>query len=199
MSASSTPTSVSCGKLWPLATSCVPITMSTSPAATAASSLRSRSAPPGKSLESTMQRFSGNSSATSSAMRSTPGPQATSVSNVPQAGAGLGRRSAWPQWWHTSAPAKAVLHQPGRAVGALEAMAAGAAERQRRVAAPVEEQQRLLAGRQRRRPWRRPASATATVPRGSASRLQIDRADVGHCRPPNRSGRLSAGNGRARH
>ena len=41
--------------------------------------------------------------------------------------------------------AKAVLDQPARAVRALEAVAADAAERQRRIAAPVEEQQRLLA------------------------------------------------------
>ena len=47
--------------------------------------------------------------------------------------------------------AKAVLDQPARAVRALEAMAADAAERQRRIAAPVEEQQRLLAALQRLR------------------------------------------------
>ena len=41
--------------------------------------------------------------------------------------------------------AKAMLDQPARAVRALEAVAAGAAQRQRRIAAPVEEQQRLLA------------------------------------------------------
>ena len=40
--------------------------------------------------------------------------------------------------------AVAVLHQPGRALRAVEAMAAGAAQRERRVAAAVEEQQRLL-------------------------------------------------------
>ena len=36
--------------------------------------------------------------------------------------------------------AEAVLDEPGRAIGTLEAMAAGAAERQRRIAAPVEKQ-----------------------------------------------------------
>ncbi len=41
--------------------------------------------------------------------------------------------------------AKSVLDQPGGAIGAFEAMAARSAERQRRVAAPVEEQHRLLA------------------------------------------------------
>ena len=41
--------------------------------------------------------------------------------------------------------AEAVLDQPGRAVRALEPVAAGAAEGERRIAAPVEEQKRLLA------------------------------------------------------
>ena len=43
-------------------------------------------------------------------------------------------------------PAEAVVDQPGRAVRALEAVAAIAAQRQRRIAAPVQEQQRLLPG-----------------------------------------------------
>ena len=41
-------------------------------------------------------------------------------------------------------PARAMLDQPGRAVRALESVAAGAAQGQRRIAAPVEKQQRLL-------------------------------------------------------
>ena len=72
-------------------------------------------------------------------------------------GQSFGRRSTWPQWWQTSDAAEAVLDQPGRAVRALEAMAAGAAEGQRRIAAPVEEQQRLLAAARappRPRRWR---------------------------------------------
>ena len=43
------------------------------------------------------------------------------------------------------AAGKAVLDQPGAAIRALEAMAAGAAQGQRRIAAAVEKQQRLLA------------------------------------------------------
>lgn len=39
---------------------------------------------------------------------------------------------------------QSMLNHPGRAVGALEAMAAVAAEGQRREAATVEEQERLL-------------------------------------------------------
>ena len=46
-------------------------------------------------------------------------------------------------------PPEPVFDEPGGAVRALKAMAAGAAERQGRVAAPVEKQQRLLAARQR--------------------------------------------------
>ena len=42
-----------------------------------------------------------------------------------------------------------MLDQPGRAIGAFEAMAAGPAERERRIAAPIEEQHRLLAARPR--------------------------------------------------
>src|SRR5207344_269363 len=40
--------------------------------------------------------------------------------------------------------AETMLDQPGRAVRALEAMPAGAAERQRRVTAPVQKEERLL-------------------------------------------------------
>src|SRR5216683_1408070 len=47
------------------------------------------------------------------------------------------------------AAVEAVLDQPCRAVGALQAEAAAAAQRQRRVAAPVQEQHRLLAGGER--------------------------------------------------
>jgi len=46
-------------------------------------------------------------------------------------------------------PLEAVIHQPGIAVRAIEAEAAGAAERQRRIAAAVEKEQRLLAALQR--------------------------------------------------
>jgi hypothetical protein len=49
---------------------------------------------------------------------------------------------------HKSA-AKAVLDEPGRAIGTLEAMPASAAQGQRRIAAAIEEEQRLLAVRQR--------------------------------------------------
>ncbi len=44
--------------------------------------------------------------------------------------------------------ARAMLDQPGRAVRALEAVAAGATQGQRRIAAPVEEKQRLFMARE---------------------------------------------------
>jgi len=44
------------------------------------------------------------------------------------------------------APGKAMLDQPSRAARALKAMTAGAAQGQGCVAAPVQKEQRLLAG-----------------------------------------------------
>ena len=46
-------------------------------------------------------------------------------------------------------PAEAVIDQPGVAMRTGEAIAAGAAERQRRVAAAIEEEQRLFAALER--------------------------------------------------
>ena len=73
--------------------------------------------------------------------------------------------------------AEAMIDQPGRAVRALEAVAAGAAERQRRIAAPVQEHQALLAALARRRDlrdelWRQPASARRRVD------AQVDRGEL---------------------
>ena len=55
--------------------------------------------------------------------------------------------------------AKAVIDQPGVADRAGEAMAAGAAQGQRRIAAAIEEQQRLLAPLDREAESARPAAA----------------------------------------
>ena len=60
-------------------------------------------------------------------------------------GAGLGRRHDMAAMVAGEAVHQAVLDHPGGAVGALEAVAAVAAQGQRREAAAVEEQQRLLA------------------------------------------------------
>ena len=75
--------------------------------------------------------------------------------------------------------AKPVIDQPGIADGAGEAMAAGAAQRQRRIAAAIEEQQRLLA------PLDRDADLLGQPRRDEAAarrRLaaQIDRLDMRH-------------------
>ena len=75
--------------------------------------------------------------------------------------------------------AEAVLDQPGGAVGALEAMAAAFAQGERRVAAAVEEQQRLLAALHGLR--RLPHEARRQpLPLGRAVRAQVDRGEVRH-------------------
>src|ERR1700691_3800629 len=75
--------------------------------------------------------------------------------------------------------AEAVIDQPGVAVRAGEAEAAGAAQCQRRVTAAVEEEQRLFAaldrGRDRARERRRDEAA-----RRRALDAQIDRLDRRH-------------------
>ena len=93
--------------------------------------------------------------------------------------------------------AEAVFHQPGRAVGALEAVAAGPAERQRRIAPAVEEEERLLAlgqrladgGDQRRR------EVPAALGRVLA---EVDRRDSGSARRGVRSGSTILRSGRRR-
>ena len=70
------------------------------------------------------------------------------------------------------ARAEAVLDQPGVAVRALEAMAAGAAQRQRRIAAPVEEQQRLLACAASARCTASASRGARKRPRGGSSRVR---------------------------
>ena len=74
---------------------------------------------------------------------------------------------------------EAVIHQPGVAVRAGQPIAALAAERQRRIAAPIEEQQRLLAALERhlhglRQPRRHEAPGRRTF------LAQIDRLDHRH-------------------
>ena len=77
--------------------------------------------------------------------------------------------------------AETMLDQPGRAVRALETMAAGPAEGERRVAAPVEEEKRLLLlldrlcdrGEERRR------QESAAFGRAGA---EVDRGDFGQLR-----------------
>ena len=176
-SASTTPTSDRPGKLWPLATSCVPTTMSTSPRAIASSSARSRCVPPSMSLDMTSVRAFGKRSSTSSCRRSTPGPKATRLSSAPQFGQVVRPPLLVAAMVADEDAAEAMLDQPGRAVRAGHAVAAGAAERQRRVAAAVEEEQRLLAAA--RSSPRPPATSggESQRPRSGGCCLQVDRRD----------------------
>ena len=70
-----------------------------------------------------------------------------------QRGFGLARRAFFRDRHRVAAmmaaqfPARAVFDQPGRAIRTLHPVPAAAAQRQRRIAAPVEEQHRLLAPR----------------------------------------------------
>ena len=68
---------------------------------------------------------------------------------LPALGAFLGDRQREAAVVALEPVAIAMLDQPGRALRAVDAVAAGAAQRERRIAAPVEEQQRLLLGGER--------------------------------------------------
>ena len=77
---------------------------------------------------------------------------------------------------------EAMLHQPGAAIGALPAVPAMAAERQRRISATVEEEQRLIAGGERRRcGLLQRLGNPAAGPR--RMRLQIDGGKLGQLSP----------------
>jgi hypothetical protein len=80
------------------------MTASTSPASIRRTISVAAFGPVSVSLVAISQRRSGNSAATSSASRSTPGPQAASVSAAPHAGHVLGIGRLWPQWWQTRRP-----------------------------------------------------------------------------------------------
>ena len=129
-----------------------------------------------RSLDSTSTRASGNSARTSSSSRSTPGPQATKDSPALAFRALRRMRHGEAAMVADELLAEAVIDQPGVAVRAGEAEAAGAAQRQRRVAAAVEKQQRLLAALERDldRFGKRGAMKR---PRGGRSLAQIDRLD----------------------
>ena len=112
-SASTTPTKVRFGKLWPLATICVPIRISISLSSMRATSSRTASPSGVVSEEKISMRAFGKKSRTSSSMRSTPGPIEVKESGAPAFRAGLRLR-------HRKAgqvadqPARiAVLDQPG--------------------------------------------------------------------------------------
>ena len=147
-SASMTPTRLIFGKLCPLATSCVPMTMSASPLAMASSSSRRRSRRPACRKTGRSCGHPGSGCRSPRRCARCPDPQATRWSERAAGRAGLGLGSDDRNGADDLA-AEAVFDQPGRAGRALESVAADAAERQRRVAAAVEEEQRLLATLQR--------------------------------------------------
>ncbi len=80
-----------------MATSWVPMMMSTRPAAISFNSVRMVSIEVIKSLDSTMVRAFGNNCAASSCKRSTPGPIAASDSSAAQCGQMFGRGIEKPQ------------------------------------------------------------------------------------------------------
>ena len=122
MSASITPTSVRCGKLWPLATSWVPITMSTSPSAMASSSARSRSVPPGKSLDSTTRAPAGEQPGDLLGDALDPRPAGDQRVERAAGGQAFGRALDVAAMVAHQRAAEAVLDQPGRAVRAVVAV-----------------------------------------------------------------------------
>ena len=95
----------------------------------------------------------------------------------------------WPQWWQASRLDQPMLDHPGGAVGALEAVAAMAAQGQRRIAATVEEEQGLLAAFEiglhlADQGGRQPAAAHGRIGE------EVDGGDVGHLRRAIATGEL---------
>ena len=123
-------------------------------------------------------RASGKRSATSSAMRSTPGPHGDErMLGARNSGRSRAMRHEGPAMVAFEPAAESVLDQPGRAVRAFESEAAFPAERHRRIAAAIEEEERLLAARQASRPPRRPATGESQRPRSGGSLPHVDGRD----------------------
>ena len=125
--------------------------------------------------------MSGKRTAASSARRSTPGPQAVSVSASWQFGQSFGAALDVAAMMADERRAEAVLDQPCGAIGTFEAVAAGPAQRQGSIAAPIEEQERLLAAAPRLfdpgdRARRQPSAALRPLA------LKIDGSDAGQRR-----------------
>ena len=161
-----------------------------------ASSSRRRSIDATRSLDRTMLRARGNSVATSSAQPFDAGPAGDErVRRLAFGHASGGGIDVAAMMAEELAP-EAVLDQPGGAVRAFEAMAAGAAQRERRIAAAVEEEERLLAARERVPTARR--ARREQRPRGGPSRLRST-PDRPAARPPKRSGSRAVRSVRARH
>src|SRR6516225_12283056 len=87
-----------------------------------------------------------------------------------------------------------MLDKPGGAARALKAMTAGAAQGQRRIAAPVEEQKRLLAGLKCRRELadQRRRQKTASLYAFAAHIDEPHRGELGCCVTPRQRDTLVA-------
>ncbi len=157
------------------------MTRSISPRAAASSCPRRVSIPPGKSDDSTSMRMSGKMQRRLLGQPLDARPAGGQRVGLVAGGADLRPRLDMAAVMADERGAEPVLDQPCGAVRALEPMAAGAAEGERRIAAPVEEQQRLLAALARRlhagdRLLREPPSARRPFA------PQVDRRDLGHGR-----------------
>ena len=107
-------------------------------------------------------------------------------------GAGLGRRHDMAAMVAGEAVHQPVLDHPRGAIGALEAVAAVAAQGQRREAAAVEEQQRLLAALEVGFAAPRPAPGASQRPRGGGSWVRSIARMSGSVAPAKRSGSVTS-------
>ena len=159
---------------------------------------RSRSVP-ARSVESTRMRAAGKQLAPPLGEPLDAGAAGDEAVGVPHSGQASGRRSSGRNGGRRGRRRKRCSTSQAAQFGHCEAVAAGAAERERRIAATVEEEQRLLAAlRGRRRPPRR-AAARSSGRAAGASRAQVDRRDRRQRRPPKRAGRGRRRSGRAAH
>ena len=92
-------------------------------------------------------RASGNIAVTSSAIRSTPGAARHETIFGPACGTGFWQSCAISAMVALQSAKQAMFNQPGGTARAFEAMAAGLAERERRVTGTIEENQRLFSRR----------------------------------------------------
>ena len=171
-SASTTPTRVRFGKLWPLAAAWVATRMSISPVGHGLDQPRARLArvEDGVGGEDRDARLGEQARAPPPPPARRPGPMETRLSLAPQCGQALGLGHGKAGQVADQPAGVAVLDQPGVGVRRGHPLAAGPAEHQRRIAPAVEEQQGLLAPREGLAHGLRPAAATASGRARAASR-----------------------------
>ena len=132
------------GKWWPLATICVPMMMSISPASISRMISRISVRPGMRSDDSSASARLGKALGHLLGDALHARPAGDERAGLAALRALLRERHREPAVMAIEPPAEAVLDQPRRALRTFDAVPAGAAQRQRRIAAPVEEQQRLL-------------------------------------------------------